>query len=149
VKDKPSQREVNDMAGLIEKNGLAEKVLCLSATKSARDIEAILLAEDGVTISYRSIANFVKDVRQERAEATRALVQEHIKATVPTDLETLDMLINREREWFNDEGLKVSEKLMVAKELRQTIDTKLKYSGAGEMGDQVVTIKLPEELEEC
>lgn len=124
------------MPSLIEKNGLTEKVLGLSATMSSREISALLKAEHGVNISYQAINNFVKGVRAERAEQTKAIVQEHIKATMPTDLDTLDRLIKQELEWFDDpeqkHNLKISEKLQVAKELRQTIDTKLRYSGAAE-----------------
>jgi lysyl-tRNA synthetase class I len=122
-----------DMAlTVIERNGLVEKVLSLSLTKSTREISKILEEEDGVSITFKTVANFIKAVRQERAEATKALVQESIQATVPQDLKILDELIAQQLEWFRDGSMDTADRLNVSKELRQVIATKLKYSGAEE-----------------
>lgn len=122
----------------IEQFGLGEKVLALSVTKTSREIAAILKEENGVDISHAAIARYIQDVRKERVEATRAAVQEHIKATLPGDLQLLDEIIAQEREWFKDPSLKISQKLLVAKELRQAIDTKLRHSGASEASGVIV-----------
>ncbi len=125
----------------IDQNGLAEVVLELAVTKTSRQIAEILKREHGVDIGHVAVARYIQGIRQERAEATKALVQETIKATVPRDLEILDEMIEQERGWFRDPELKLGERLLVARELRQTIDTKLKYSGAGP-GDGELTVKL-------
>ena len=85
---------------IIERRGLVEKVLQLSLTKSTREIAEILRKEDGVSITFKTVANFLKGIREERAQATRALVQKSIQASVPRDLEILDELIAKEYEWF-------------------------------------------------
>lgn len=121
----------------IDQLNLAEKVLCLAATKTSREISAILAQDDKVDISHVAVARYIKGMREERAEQTRALVQEHIRGTVPTDLQTLDELVAELTALFrekNKEGKPahdLTERLKVARELRQAIDTKLKYSGAG------------------
>lgn len=117
---------------IIEKNGLVEKVLSLSLSKSTREIAKILKEEDGVNVTFKTVANFIKGIRQERAEVTRGLIQETIQATVPRDLLILDELITQQRDWFKSSSLEIPDKLLVAKELRQTIATKLKFSGAEE-----------------
>lgn len=119
---------------IIEKNGLVEKVLALSLTKSTRDIAKILKDEDNVGVTFKTVANFIKGIRQERALATRTLVQASIQATVPRDLEILDELISKELEWFRDGALETIDRLNVSKELRQVIATKLKCSGLEEQG---------------
>lgn len=119
---------------IIEKNGLVEKVLALSLSKSTRDIAKILKDEDGVGVTFKTVANFIKGIRQERAQATRTLVQESIQATVPKDLQILDELISQELEWFRDGALETIDRLNVSKELRQVIATKLKCSGLEEQG---------------
>jgi hypothetical protein len=117
---------------IIERRGLVEKVLQLSLTKSTREIAEILRKEDGVSITFKTVANFLKGIREERAQATRALVQKSIQASVPRDLEILDELIAKEYEWFCDENIGLSDRLEVSRELRQVIATKLKYSGSEE-----------------
>lgn len=125
----------------IDQNGLSEVVLELATTKTSRQIAEILKCNHGVEIGHVAVARYIQGVRQERAEQTKALVQEKIKATVPRDLEILDEMIAQEHTWFKSPSLDVGEKLAVAKELRQTIDTKLKYSGAG-IPENEITVKL-------
>jgi len=125
----------------IDQNGLSEVVLELATTKTSRQIAEYLKQEYGLEISHAAVARYIRDMRQERAEQTKALVQEKIKATVPRDLDILDELIAQELSWFKAKSMETSEKLAVAKELRQTIDTKLKYSGAG-AGENEITLKL-------
>lgn len=125
----------------IDQLNLAEDVLELALTKTSREISAILKAKHGVDVSHVAVARYIQGMRKERAEATKAVVQEHIRATVPTDLQTLDQIIAQEVDWFKSVDLDIAAKLAVAKELRQTIDTKLKYSGAGG-GEPEITVKL-------
>lgn len=125
-------------ANKIDELGLGSEILELASKgKSSREIVAILAAK-GYAISQPSVARYLASVRRERAEATKAIVRDHIRATVPSDLAALDTIIAQEMAWFRDESRKLSERLAVAKELRQTIDTKLKYSGAGEEAAAVV-----------
>ena len=123
---------------------IAERAIELSATHTNVKISQVLKEEFGIDVSAEAIRQFLKGIRQDRAEQTKALVQEHIRATAPGDLKTLDLIIAQEKEWFESEGLKISEKLAIAKELRQTIDTKLKYSGAAE-GENEFILRWAEE----
>lgn len=125
----------------IDQHGLSEVVLGLATTMTSRQISEKLQQEYGVDVSHVAVARYIKDIRQERAEQTKALVQEKIKATVPRDLDILDELIAQELEWFKGGDMEIIDKLSVAKELRQTIDTKLKYSGAG-VQENELTVKL-------
>lgn len=132
----------------IEQNNLAAEVLELSLTHTTRDIAEILQRDHGIDISHNAIAKWLKGTRQERREQTKAVVQEHIKATVPRDLELLDAIIDDLRQIYFSEKpaavldpngelrevhyLPLGDKLAVSREIRQTVATKLKYSGAGE-----------------
>jgi len=125
----------------IDQNNLSEVVLELATTKTSRQIAEYLKQKYGVEIGYGAVARYIKEIRQERAEQTKALVQEKIKVTVPRDLDILDELIAQELNWFKSAEIDIGGKLVVAKELRQTIDTKLKYSGAG-VNESEITLKL-------
>ncbi|RJQ58024.1 MAG: hypothetical protein C4530_11465 [Desulfobacteraceae bacterium] len=76
----------------VEQLQLGERVLELSAaglsTAKIADVVSRELKDE--SISQRSIARYLKEVREDRASETRAVVQEHIKATVPVDLLALD-----------------------------------------------------------
>lgn len=132
----------------IEQNNLAAEVLELSLTHTTRDIAEILLRDHGLDISHNAIAVWLKGTRRERREQTKAVVEEHIKATVPRDLDLLDAIIDDLRQvyfgerpvtYIKDDGtpveltnIELGDKLSVAREIRQTVATKLRYSGAGE-----------------
>ncbi len=132
----------------IERYGLADRVLELSLTKTTREMAEIIKAEKGVDISHKAIAVWLKGTRQERREQTKAVVEEHIKATVPKDLELLDAIIDDLRQIYFSEkstvvydannephevkGLELVNKLPVAREIRHAVATKLRFSGAGE-----------------
>ena len=122
----------------IERLGLGERILAMAGEgKSSREIAARLAAEN-ISLSQPSIIRFLSSVRKERSETTKAIVEERIRANLPRDLDILDDVIHKEKEWFDSEQLTLSQRVMVAKELRQAIDTKLKYSGAGEQEQQVI-----------
>ena len=132
----------------IDTLGLGEFVLKLSALgKGSREIAQELVRVHNVQIAYTSVNNWLKSIRQERAETTKAVVQETIKATVPRDLEILDEQIMQMDEWRKDGGLKISDRLQVIKEQRATIAEKLKHSGANEdtSKDRVIKITLDAE----
>jgi len=77
----------------IDKYELGELVLKLAGeNKTAEAIAGIITTElNGIdSISQPSVSRWLKSVRQERSEQTKHIVQEHIKATVPLDLEALD-----------------------------------------------------------
>jgi ribosomal protein S15P/S13E len=128
---------------------VAEQVIAWSPTLTNTQIVDKLKEEYGITISNEGVRKFLKSIREERAEQTKALVQDTIKATVPRDLEILDEGIKQLREWFKSckedkdaEDIPINTKLQVWKELRETITTKLKHSGASEEEkDKTLTIK--------
>lgn len=117
----------------IDSLGLGEYVLQVAGEgKGSREIAALLDTVKGVKVSHASVNSWLKSVRKERAETTKAVVQEAIKATVPRDLEILDEQILQMDVWRRDDSLKISDRLQVIKEQRATIAEKLKHSGAGE-----------------
>ncbi|HEY3315195.1 MAG TPA: hypothetical protein VGL40_07990 [Bacillota bacterium] len=123
----------------IDRHGLGAKVTELSLTKSSREIARILKDEDGVDVSHKGVACWLKQVRAERRDATKAAVQEHIKKSIPKDLELLDHLIEDLRQHYEGEKvdkdgqrihLDLGDKLAVAREIRHAVATKLRFSGA-------------------
>lgn len=133
----------------IDSLGLGEYVLQLAGEgKGSRDIAEMLNTVKGVKISYVSVASWLKSVRKERAETTKAVVQETIKATVPRDLEILDEQIAQMDAWRKDDRLKIGDRLCVISEQRKTIAEKLKYSGASEQDDKDKVIKITLDVDE-
>jgi hypothetical protein len=115
----------------IDQLGLAEKVLAMALTKTSREISAVLRAE-GYDISHVAVARYIKGVRQERAEQTKALVQDTIKATVPRDLEVLEHVRDQLDGWRRDEGIDLPLRLQVIDRLQRVIELRLKHCGAEE-----------------
>ncbi len=134
----------------IEKLGLTEKVIRLSSTKSAREIKDILKDEDNATISHVTISKYIREIRQERQEATKAAIAETVTPGLTSDLEFFDEMLETYRELFRSYSGKESknkkiglggEKLRdatkvdpmnliaVGKEYRATIETKVKIAG--------------------
>ena len=133
----------------IDTLGIGEFVLELSGQgKGSREIAQELERVHNVKIAYTSVNNWLKSVRQERAETTKAVVQEAIKATVPRDMEILDEQIAQMDAWRKDERLKIGDRLCVISEQRKTIAEKLKYSGAGEPDDKDKVIKITLDVDE-
>jgi len=117
----------------IDQRGLAGYVIALSAEGlGCREISARLKQDHNFILSFAAVNNWLRGVRQERAETTQAVVQEVIKATVPRDLEILNEQIMQMDEWRKDDSLDVRERLQVIKEQRATIATKLDKCGASE-----------------
>ena len=126
---------------LIEQAGLSSLVAELLDRHTNAQITEILTRDHGLKISWRAVENYTARLRAERGRQTRAAVQAAIAPTVTTDIATLDTAIRKLREWFADESLRRSERLLVVRELRQVIDTKLKYSGADPAdGDKTMQI---------
>ena len=127
----------------IDQKGLAEFVLGLSGEGlGCREIAKRLEQEKGLKMAHTSVNKWLKAVRTERAEDTKALVQENIKGTVPRDLEILTETrdqLNNYRQGMDEDGnpiqIKISERLMCIDRLNKVIDTRLKYSGAEEKED--------------
>ncbi|WP_094603452.1 hypothetical protein SPSIL_015070 [Sporomusa silvacetica DSM 10669] len=135
----------------IDSLGIGEYVLRLAGEgKGSREIAELLNTVKGVKISYVSVNTWLKSVRKERAETTKAVVQDKIKATVPTDLDILESIrdqLNNYRLGKDENGdqitIKTSEKLLCIDRLNKVIDTRLKYSGADDKEeDRVIKITL-------
>jgi hypothetical protein len=110
---------------------IASIIMGLSATHSIRQIQTILDSQ-GIKLSSATIGNLVKSNRDERAGMTKEVVTEHIKKTVTTDLEILEDMRNQLNDLRNSPDLKVGQKLMCIDRLNKVIDTRLKFSGAGD-----------------
>ncbi|AKI96577.1 hypothetical protein [Kosmotoga pacifica] len=98
---------------------------------SSSKISKELKEEKGISISKTAIANFLRAVREERAEISKTIVQEHIQKTIPDDLQKLDEMNEELFSWFKDPNIKKSQKLLIYDRLLRGIDLKLKNSGAG------------------
>lgn len=122
----------------IDQLGLSEKVLELATTNTSRGISMYLQKQHNVDISHVAVARYIQGTRKERAETTKALVQETIKATVPKDLELLERLRDEQAELVFNPITKSEDPelwLKATKELRATIESRLKHSGAEEQSD--------------
>lgn len=106
-------------------------IMGLSATHSNRKI-AEILSNQGIKLSHVTIGKIVAEQRKERAGQTKEVVNEHIKRTVITDLDILENMRNQLYSWFEDPNLRISERLACGDRLNKVIDTRLKYSGAGD-----------------
>lgn len=126
---------------------IAQLIMSWAPTMSNRQIAQRLGEEAGLTISHVAVSKFIKEQRKERAETTKAVVQDYIRITVPTDLEILQEMRDQLNAWRKDENLRISERLMVIDRLRQVIDTRLKFSGAGEPDKDDLEAMSDEELE--
>lgn len=82
------------MASKIERYGLQEKILHLSAQPgmTTHKIAEILTEElDGNdSISQPTVSRWLKDVREDRNEQTRIIVQDYLKKNIPKDLDALE-----------------------------------------------------------
>lgn len=117
----------------IEQHGLEKDVLeWTSQGMSSRDISAKISEEKDIYISHTSISSFIKSVRDERAETSRAIVQEHMQKTLPNDLQLVDEMNSELSKWFRDNSLSKRERLRIYDSLLRGIEMKLKNSGAGE-----------------
>lgn len=113
---------------------LGKRIIEMSLTMTNREI-AQKLTEEGTKISHVAIGNYLRETRKERAEATKAIVQEQIAKTVPEDLTMLERLRDEQAKLVFDPALKKSDPdlwLKATRELRATIESRLKYSGADE-----------------
>ena len=117
----------------IEQHGLEKDVLeWTSQGMSSRDISAKISEEKDIYISHTSISSFIKSVRDERAETSRAIVQEHMQKTLPNNLQLVDEMNSELSKWFRDKSLSKRERLRIYDSLLRGIEMKLKNSGAGE-----------------
>lgn len=89
-----------------------------------------------IVVSQQTVNRYLREHRQERSETSRAIVREHLSATLPTDLERLDQLsarlevLRQEAENMGLAGFNM-EMNVIDRQVK-TIGLKLKYSGAGE-----------------
>lgn len=128
-------------------------IVGLSATQSNRQIETTLSTQ-GIKLSNVTIGKIVKENRADRAAATKEVVFEHIKKTVVTDLDILEEMRNQLNDYRTSEKLKISEQLQCIDRLNKVIDTRLKYSGAGEPDktealDELSDEELDEKIRAC
>lgn len=128
----------------IEKLGLTEKVIKLSSTKSAREIKDILKTEDNATISHVTISKYIREIRQERQEATKAVIAETVTPGLTSDLAFFDEMLLTYRTRFKEcdelglAGIKAA--LEIGKEYRATVETKVKIAG-GNGVDEPIAVK--------
>ena len=118
----------------VEKYGLEDFVLSLSERgESPRKISRILKEQKKISISHATISSFLKSVRTERAEISKAIVQEHLQKSLPTDLQRLDEVLRVLYDALPNDKDKIDKKsLFIFDRWLKGLDLKLKNSGAGE-----------------
>ncbi|MGM0642021.1 MAG: hypothetical protein ACQESN_11440 [Thermotogota bacterium] len=120
---------------------LESKVLSLASQgMSSRDISKEIKKTENKNISYVAVNKFLQETREERAESSKRIVQEHIQKTMPSDLENLDNMNEELLKWFKDTNIKKSQRLQVYNSLLKGIELKLKHSGASEEQNQIIKI---------
>ncbi len=118
----------------VELSGLVDVVTELMRTKTTAEIHGILQRDYGWEHGVRPVERFCAKVRSEQGRLNREAIEAAIAPTVGRDIATLDAAIERLAEWFRDDNLRKSERLMVVRELRQVIDTKLRNAGGDGAG---------------
>ena len=113
--------------------GLEADVLQLSSSgKTHAEISDAInkkLMGSGEQISTSSITRYLRWVRKTRSEETRIIVQDHIKGTVPADLEALDEVEAKLLEEFRDESNDFKFRMTIGMNVVRVIETKLRFSG--------------------
>jgi transcriptional regulator with XRE-family HTH domain len=123
--------------GLVEEHQLQDLILSLAGQgMTTRQIAAAITAERGVEIEFSTVSRWLRGVREERAETGKALVQAYLRREVPADLAQLEDLRDQLNGWRLDDRLRISEKVVVIRELRKTIELRLRFAGAAE-GDRL------------
>ena len=146
----------------IDKYELGELVLKLSGeNKTAEEIAGLITVKlAGLdSISQPSISRWLKNVRLERSEQTKHIVQEHIKATVPKDLEALDEIeqfllevfrnrvLDPETELPKDGTYDLKDRQTAGMNALKIIETKLRFAGLLE-DPEVAGMRVPKSIEE-
>ena len=125
--------------------------------RTLREIAAWLKSDHGVECSHVSVQRIVKRAKIERAEVTRAVLQEKLGKSVTTDVDRLEKHARQLDKMADDIYAKVAADATflkgperdeptwvdgretyakLAEQLRKITETKLKYSGAEEaVGD--------------
>lgn len=124
----------------ITRYGMSQRVLELSAMgKNTYEIAAIVtddLQARGISdsLSQSAVSRWLKGVREERAEKTRSVVQEHIKEVVPKDLEALEEIEGWLMGIFRNqrELVKIRSEMLQDEELQKMLSV---VNGGGESGD--------------
>jgi len=137
----------------IEKHKLTERTLALAGEgRTTNEIAQVLTKELGGrdTVSQPTVARFLKGVRQERSEQTKQVVHDHIKATVPADLQALDEIEGFLLSHFRNRGIDLvtGDEATLPNSLKTRIDcgmkavkiieTKLRFAGILDDPDETV-----------
>lgn len=126
-----------------------KRILELAPNHSLSEIAEALAAE-GIEVGRSTVSRFLKAEWKGRAEETRGIVQDKLRAGVTTDLDVLERMRNTLDNWWqglNTDGTemrpppRVSERLMVIDRLTTILDKRLKYSGA-DPGDGDKTLRI-------
>lgn len=125
----------------IDAHNLGGKVLEWSVEKgmSIRTIRERLIEHYGLTVSTGAIGEYLKSVRDQRAAITQTVLQEYLAKSVTDDLDILTEIIADLRARFATD-LQLDARLRVVKELRATVEARLKHSGAADQDKDSVVI---------
>ena len=124
------------MPSKIEKYGFQDRVLKLYSEPGMTSLRiAQVLTEElqgNDSISQPTVSRWLKDVRDERREETRQVVNEHIKANIPKDLEALDiqdiyaLTLNRLPPRYVQEGTIVFNETVKKEEIERVVSESIK-----------------------
>ncbi len=116
---------------------------------SSREIASKIKVDHNREISHNAVHRFTKEIREERAEVSKAVVQEHIQKTVPTDLQDLDDVLSVFKDSLPKKGDEIKPKhLQFYYAWIKGFELKLKYSGAGESNNDPNDMVTRDELDE-
>jgi hypothetical protein len=118
----------------IEKSGLSEVVSKLALSHSEREIVDILARDHKFFTSQSAVHRFVSPLRAEVGERVKARVNDQVMEDLPDDLDQLNEIRDFYRTVYQDPEQRMCDRISAADKARAVIDTKLKYSGAGQPG---------------
>ena len=146
----------------VTKYNLQERTLALAGEGATTDAIADILTKelDGKdTISQSTVSRWLKAERKERSEQTRSIVHDHIKATVPKDLDALDEVLTFLMSHFRNvlpnpddaektisQSHSIKERAEFGMRAVKIVETKLRFAGILE--DPTTTDASPIDLDE-
>lgn len=95
----------------IEKLGLAERILDFNKQGWTSEKIADKLKEEGVSIDQSTISRWLKNQRETAQPEAARLVREHVKKTVPADLDALEEMEAKCLEWAREDNLNIAHRL--------------------------------------
>ena len=115
--------------------------------KSLSEIVTEVSKRYGVKLSRPGVGQFIKKTMIERAVIAKATAQKYLEQSIPNDLEILNRRVQEFEDKITDPYIQFKDKQWMIREQRETIVTKMKYSGLNQ-DDKEMTIQWVESDDE-